>query len=168
MTLEIGGGSGNLDKQSRRVITSDIQRIPWLDTVADAQFLPFVDGAFDNIVMLDVLHHLANPNLFFREAERVVKSGGRVVMLEPAITPVSWLFFKLFHDEPVDISACPLDITDVDHAKNPYESNQAVSSLIFRKYRQEYQKKFPGLAVLSTRYLSPLRILYPAASNRGP
>src|SRR5688572_17209621 len=64
-TLEIGAGIGNLSEKLPGLITSDIQFAPWLDLVADAQNLPFADGALGNIVMVDVLHHIEHPLNFF-------------------------------------------------------------------------------------------------------
>src|SRR4051812_20965115 len=97
ITLEIGGGSGNFKEFAPGVVSSDILIGPWLDVIADAQSLPFSDSAFDNIVMFDVLHHIENPCFFFKEASRILRPRGRIICLEPAITPVSWLFYKLFH-----------------------------------------------------------------------
>src|SRR5262245_6145938 len=92
LTLEIGGGIGNLKERLAGVVATDIQPAPWLDCVADAQRLPFTAGCAQNIVMVDVLHHLELPVAFFREAERVLSPGGRVIMVEPAITWGSTLF----------------------------------------------------------------------------
>src|SRR5215469_12547132 len=86
LTIEIGGGIGNLKRRRPEVIATDIQHAGWLDCVADAQLLPFAAGTAANIVMVDVLHHLEFPILFFREADRVLRVGGRIVMVEPAIT----------------------------------------------------------------------------------
>jgi ubiquinone/menaquinone biosynthesis C-methylase UbiE len=49
--------------------------------------LPFPDGAFDLVVSGLVLEHLADLDLFFREARRVLKSGGRAVVsaMHPAM-----------------------------------------------------------------------------------
>src|SRR5262249_40526830 len=63
---------------------------------ADAHRLPFGNATFDNIVMFDVLHHLERPHLFFAEVSRVLKTGGRLVSMEPGITPVSHLFYTFF------------------------------------------------------------------------
>ena len=90
-TLEIGGGIGNLQIGGGRVIKSDIQHSVGVDVVADAQNLPFENKVFSNIVLFDVLHHLQCPLLFFAEAQRVLKPGGRVIMMEPGITPISKL-----------------------------------------------------------------------------
>lgn len=74
-------------------------------SVADAQRLPFADSCAVNIEMVDVLHHIEFPAAFFREAERVLQNGGRQLMIEPAITLGSTLFYRLFHPEPVRTSA---------------------------------------------------------------
>jgi len=82
LTIEIGGGIGNLRHWLSNVVVTDIQFAPWLDCVADAQYLPFADGAAANIVMVDVLHHVEFPSRFFREAERLLRPGGRIIMVE--------------------------------------------------------------------------------------
>jgi len=84
-TIEIGGGIGNLKRRLTDVVATDIQSAPWLDCVADAQRLPFADACAANIVMVDVLHHLEFPLVFFREAARVLRPGGRVLMVEPTL-----------------------------------------------------------------------------------
>ena len=105
VTIEIGGGIGNLKQRLTDVVATDIQGAPWLDCVADAQRLPFAGACAANIVMVDVLHHLEFPAVFFREAERVLRAGGRVLMVEPAITWGSTLFYRMLHHEPVRTSA---------------------------------------------------------------
>ena len=62
--------------------------------------------------MVDVLHHIESPLRLFAEAARVLRPGGRLIACEPAITPLSGLFYRRFHDEPVDMSADPLKTAD--------------------------------------------------------
>src|SRR5262245_18187637 len=137
-TLEIGGGCGNLKERLPDVIASDIQYAPWLDLVADAQKLPFSDGAVSNIVMVDVLHHIEHPLNFFREAARLLHAGGRVVMVEPTITFGSTLFYRFVHQEPVDMSCNPLTEGEPDPERSPYASNQAIPTLIATKHRENF------------------------------
>ena len=126
-TREIGGGSGNLMNFMPAVISTDIVPAPWLDALADAQRLPFAAASFDNIAMFDVLHHLERPRMFFQETERVLRPGGRVVMVEPAITPLSGLFYRNFHPEPVIKSGDPLLDGPLDPMPDAFEANQATS-----------------------------------------
>jgi len=85
------------------VVSTDILPARWLKALADAQRLPFAAASFDNIAMFDVLHHLDRPRMFLQEA--VLRRGGRIVMVEPAITPLSGLLYRNFHPEPVIMSA---------------------------------------------------------------
>jgi len=153
-TLEIGGGSGNLKNFMPAVISTDILPAPWLDALADAQRLPFAAASFDNIAMFDVLHHLERPRMFFQEAERVLRPGGRIVMVEPAITPLSGLFYRNFHPEPVIMSADPLLDGPLDPMRDPFEANQAIPTLMFIRQKPRFATEFPALLLLESRRLA--------------
>jgi SAM-dependent methyltransferase len=146
-TIEIGGGIGNLKQRLADVVATDIQFAPWLDCVADAQRLPFAAGAAANIVMVDVLHHLEFPAVFFREAGRVLRPGGRVLMVEPAITYGSTLFYRLFHHEPVRTSAEALADGTPDPQRDPYDSNQAIPTVLVTRERERFHARFPELRI---------------------
>ncbi|MGF1624723.1 MAG: class I SAM-dependent methyltransferase [Alphaproteobacteria bacterium] len=132
-TLELGGGSGNFASFAPDVIATDIIAAPWLDAVCDAQQLPFADGCFANIVLFDVLHHVERPVRFLREAARVLRPGGRIVLCEPAITPLSGLFYRFLHPEPVAMRADPLADGPLTPGRDPYDANQAIPTLLFRR-----------------------------------
>jgi SAM-dependent methyltransferase len=160
--LEIGGGSGNFKAFAPAAISSDILFAPWLDLVCDAQRLPFADGALANLVMVDVLHHVENPILFFLEACRVLRPGGRVICCEPAITPLSGVFYRLFHQEPVDMSIDPLQAKTISN-KNPYESNQAIPTLLAGKHRDALRRKVPEIELTRIDWFS--FIAYPLSGG---
>lgn len=147
--LEIGGGSGNLKQYAPDVVSTDIVFAPWLDAVCDAQRLPFAAGAFDNIVMVDVLHHIERPVRFLAEADRVLAPGGRLIFCEPAITPVSGIFYRLFHPEPVDMRADPLADGPLTPGRDPFESNQAIPTLLAGRFRSALAQRLPRLALVS-------------------
>jgi SAM-dependent methyltransferase len=154
LAIEIGGGIGNLKARLPEVVATDIQPAPWLDCVADAQRLPFAAGCAANIVMVDVLHHLEFPVVFFREAERVLRPGGRVVMVEPAITWGSSLFYRLLHHEPVRTSADVLLDGRPDPHRDPYDSNQAIPTLLATRDRDRFHRLFPGLRIAAVQWFS--------------
>ena len=103
--LEVGAGPGFLAPfaqargGSRRLVSVDVVPAPWNAVSADAQRLPFVSGAFDAVLALDVLHHLSEPARFFEESVRVLKSGGRIAVVEPWVTPFSYPIYKWLHEE---------------------------------------------------------------------
>ncbi len=154
LIVEIGAGSGNLKEAMPQVLATDIVTVPWLDAVVDAQELPFADGTLDGIVGVDVLHHIQYPVRFLAEARRVLKPGGRVVMVEPAITPVSRVVFGLGHPEPVDLLADPLADGLRSGHKHPMDSNQALPTLLAGRHRARAEQQFPDLALLRREHLS--------------
>jgi SAM-dependent methyltransferase len=153
-TIEIGGGIGNLKQRLNHVIATDIQPAPWLDCVADAQRLPFATGSAANIVMVDVLHHLEFPIMFFREAARVLQAGGRVLMVEPAITWGSTVFYRLFHHEPVRTSAAALMEGIPYPGRDPYASNQAIPTVLATRERDRFHQLFPDLRLTRVEWFS--------------
>ena len=154
LTLEAGGGSGNFKAFAANTISTDILPAPWLDLVCDAQRLPFASASFSNVVMVDVLHHIEHPLHFFKEAERVLRPGGRLVFCEPAITPLSGMFYRMFHREPVDMSAEPLNAGTISTDKNPYDSNQAIPTLLVGRYREALAKLVPELKLVELEWFS--------------
>lgn len=139
-SLEIGGGSGNLKEFASHVVSTDVVPTPWLDVAADAQALPFAGESFANIVMVDVLHHIERPRRFFAEAERVLRPGGRIIFIEPGISPVSWLFYRYYHPEPIVINDDPLADGALDPTPKPFDANG--------RHRPRLKQAFPQLDLL--------------------
>ena len=90
LTLEIGGGTGNMKGYLGKIVSTDIQYAKWLDAVADAQQLPFSDASFTNIVLFDVLHHIEVPRMFLGEVQRVLKPGGRLLRQSRQVESLEW------------------------------------------------------------------------------
>ena len=55
-------------------------------TQAQAHHLPFPDGSFERVLMVDALHHIEGQREAVEEMLRVLKPGGRLVIEEPDIT----------------------------------------------------------------------------------
>jgi len=56
--------------------------------IADATALPFRDGAFDALLMLEAVEHLPRPREVSAQADRVLRRGGCVLVT----TPPRWRF----------------------------------------------------------------------------
>jgi SAM-dependent methyltransferase len=95
-TLEIGSGYGvlawALATRSSRYVCVDLEarmfRMLRADlgqsgVVADAQRMPFSDGAFDSIIANNVIEHLYDPLAGLCEIHRVLRPGGRLLALLP-------------------------------------------------------------------------------------
>jgi SAM-dependent methyltransferase len=165
-TLEIGGGTGGLSSFLPDVILTDIQFSTDIDLVADAQALPFKREAFDTIVMFDVLHHIEAPIRFLKCADETLKPGGRIVVVEPYLSPVSRFFYRHFHSEPFDESADPLDEPEHDPLRDPYHANQAIPTLLFGRDRRRLEQVLPALRVEHLERLS--FIAFPLSGGYRP
>ena len=154
--LDIGAGSGHFRQMSDQIVSLDILPAPWVDVAGDAEALPFADGSIAGIAMLDVLHHLPSPMTFFNEAKRVLKPGGRIAMIEPGITPLSWCFFHYLHQEDVDMSVDPTADQPPHVAEDPFASNQGLPTLLFSRarHRDRFLSRVPELTVRERRWLS--------------
>lgn len=49
---------------------------------ADAEALPFLDNTFDAVVCRIAAHHFPNPENFVQEAARVLKPGGKLLLID--------------------------------------------------------------------------------------
>ena len=111
--LEVGAGPGFLTevvgdrRPDLRWIASDLHPTPWNTLAADAGRLPLAAASVHAVLGLDVLHHLEAPADFFREAARVLHAGGRLALVEPWITPLSWVVYRFFHQEDCRLGVDP-------------------------------------------------------------
>lgn len=153
-TLELGGGSGNLKEFAPHVVCTDLVKLPWLDAVADAQYLPFASASLSNIVLFDVLHHIENVSLFFDEAQRVLRPGGRIVVMDPYVSWMSWPVYRFFHPEPLDFKQNPLELRPPNTARRPFDANQAVATMIFERDAGNFQQRYPCLEKQVHRWLA--------------
>lgn len=73
--------------------------------VADAERLPFPDGAFDCVCSMGVLHHVPNTELAVAEIHRVLKPGGRLIVMfyhrNSAQYRVKYKLLSLMNKRPV-------------------------------------------------------------------
>lgn len=94
--LDLGGGTGRVSQtfgDDCMVVVCDpswgmlreARQKQMIACCGLAEHLPFVDGAFDRVLMVDTFHHLHDQRAAAKETLRVLRPGGRLVIEEPDI-----------------------------------------------------------------------------------
>lgn len=156
LVLELGSGAGFLSDILPGLITSEVFYCRWVDIILDGQQLPFADGTLRGIVMVDTLHHVPKPRLFFAEAARCVKLGGVILMIEPWVTSWSRLVFQKFHHEPFR----PEEHEWHFPSSGPLSgANGALPWIIFQRDRARFENEFPEWEIRMVKPIMPFRYL---------
>jgi len=164
--VEIGSGPGFAREFIPELELTDVVQAPWHARRMSAEALSMQDSSVGALVLFDVLHHVAAPATFFSEAARVLRPGGRILLCEPYISPVSRWVYRRFHPEPVDMSVDPLvaAVQGAEAAKDPFASNQAIPTLVFCGDKGRiFSCMFPKLGVVRVERLAGLS--YPASGG---
>ncbi len=155
--VELGAGPGFFHEYCPESISSDVIFTPWVNVVCDGCRTPFRDAGAGAVVMLDVIHHLSKPLDFLTEMSRILQPGGRLVAIEPWITPPSYVLYRYFHHEDCALS---IDIAEPFRStgKQAYDGNAAIPYQLVRNQRSHPAtslklircEPFLGLAYLAT------------------
>lgn len=154
--LELGSGAGYCERYIPGLITSEIFHCSRARVVADAQQMPFADGSLRAIIMTDVLHHLPKVECFFREASRCLRRGGRILMIEPWVTPWSSFVYTRLHHEPFLPEAEDWSFSSTGPLSG---SNSALPWIVFLRDRRKFESLFPELTIEQMRPFMPFRYL---------
>ena len=144
--LELGSGAGFLKEYIPGLITSDIMPVRGCDLACNALQLPFADHSLRAIVMMNVLHHIPEPGVFFQEASRCVKRGGAMVMVEPWVSSWSRLVYSKLHHEPFDPGA---DSWGMPVSGPLSGGNDALPWIIFARDLGRFKQENPSWLVKS-------------------
>lgn len=154
--LEVGSGPGFMHEHIPGLITSEVFPCEGVREVVDALRLPFADGALRAIVMTDVLHHVPDVGRFFREAQRTLRPGGAVLMIEPWNTAFARFVYGRLHHEPFE--------PDAEHWEFPSSgplsgANGALPWIVLHRDRDRFEREFPSLEIRGVEPFMPVRYL---------
>jgi SAM-dependent methyltransferase len=133
--VEIGSGPGFFKENFPNLISTDVVPSPYVDVLCDGCSLPFRSGSVGAFVMVDVLHHLPKPLEFLAEAARVLRAGGRLAMIEPWITALSYPLYRYFHREDCSLRVDLHDPFGKLGKKQTLDGNAAIPFKLLKQFR---------------------------------
>lgn len=154
--VEIGSGAGFIKKIIPGVITTDVINTYGVDIKAFAEKLPFKKKSIASIVMVNVFHHIKDPEQALKEFDRILVAGGKIVMIEPWVTTFSKFIYKNFHHENFDEKSN----WKVKGKGRMSDANGALPWIVFNRDRSKFNKMFPNLKVVSIKPHTPFKYLF--------
>jgi SAM-dependent methyltransferase len=158
--LEIGAGAGISSIFLPQYLVERTDYLSWDEEVyvrggIDAENLPYMDEQYDIVFGVDVLHHLNSPVLALKEIARVLKKDGRAIFIEPYVSPVSYLVYKLFHDEKTTYR---FNLMQEFHATAPQDGDQGVAKALFcnNQGKKVLATNIPRIHIYKREYLHPM------------
>ncbi len=133
--IEVGSGAGFLKYyiENKNLQLSDMSNDEHLDHKnIDAQNTKFKDDSFDYVISSNMIHHVPYPIKFFREMNRILKKGGKLIIFESYCSILLQMAVFVMRHEGFDFT---VDVWDEKNPKsdedNVWAGNIAVSNLIF-------------------------------------
>ena len=162
-TIELGSGGGFIKEIIPGTITSDVVVLPSIDLAFSAQALPFSDQSLRGIMMINVLHHIQNVRDFFREAERTLTPGGKLLMVEPSATPFARFIYSNFHHEPFDTAQSDWALPPGGRLSM---ANDALPWIVFCRDRAKFEAEFPKLSIRQIQCCMPFSYILSGGVSR--
>lgn len=153
LILELGSGGGFAKKTIPNLITSDVLGYPNVDKVVDATQLCFEDNSLRAIFLLNVFHHIPDVEAFLREAQRCLKPGGRVLIIDQHLGWISKYILKYFHHEPFDPGAENWSFKTSGPLSG---ANGALTWMVFKRDQERFNTLFPSLSLVRYQPHTPL------------
>ena len=157
MNIELGCGASFIQKTIKNIIKSDVFLNSNTDLKIDAMEVGLkFENKISNLILVNVFHHINNPELFLRSAEKSLLSGGRIIMIEPSNNIWSRFVYKLVGHEKFDTEQINWEFESNDPLLN---SNQALSWIIFKRDYKKFKKLFPKFSLYKKKSIMPLSYL---------
>jgi len=153
IALELGSGGGFVKEVIPEVLTSDTLPYAGVDRVIDATRMPFRDSSLKAIFMLNVFHHIPDVATFLKEAERCLKPGGHLLIVDQHPGWIGWPIYRFLHHEAFDIKAEDWRFQSTGPLSG---ANGALAWIVFQRDQDKFKALFPNLRLLKYEPHTPL------------
>lgn len=144
--LEIGSGGGFLKEFIPEAVTSDVYRRSDIDRIENAYHLSCRNNSVKLLCCVSVINQLGRVEEFFKEVERVLIPGGKLVIVDPYISWFSRLVYKYIHHYHFDLSSKSWNFPETGRMSG---NDTTLATKIFWRDRDVFIQKFPTLKIQS-------------------
>tara|TARA_B100000945_G_scaffold314425_1_gene312026 strand:+ start:219 stop:941 length:723 start_codon:yes stop_codon:yes gene_type:complete len=157
INIELGCGASFINKTNKSIKKTDVFLNANTDFKLDAMEVgEKFEHKISNLILVNVFHHISNPELFLKSAEKSLLEGGRIIMIEPSNNFWSKLVYKFIGHEKFDTKQIDWDFA----SKDPLlDSNQALSWIIFERDFNKFKNSFPMFSIIKKKNMMPISYL---------
>ena len=157
INIELGCGASFINKTNKSIKKTDVFLNANTDFKLDAMEVgEKFEHKISNLILVNVFHHISNPELFLKSAEKSLLEGGRIIMIEPSNNFWSKLVYKFIGHEKFDTKQIDWDFA----SKDPLlDSNQALSWIIFERDFSKFKNSFPMFSIIKKKNMMPISYL---------
>jgi len=157
INIELGCGASFIDQINKSIKKTDVFLNSNTDFKLNAMDIgKDFENKISNLILVNVFHHISDPELFLKSAEKSLLSGGRIIMIEPSNNYWSRLVYKFIGHEPFDTSQIEWKF----QSKDPLlDSNQALSWIIFERDYEKFKNLFPMFSLIQKKNMMPFSYL---------
>ncbi len=157
INIELGCGASFIDQINKSIKKTDVFLNSNTDFKLNAMDIgEKFENKISNLILVNVFHHISDPELFLKSAENSLLSGGRIIMIEPSNNYWSRLVYKFIGHEPFDTNQIEWKF----QSKDPLlDSNQALSWIIFERDYEKFKNLFPMFSIIQKKNMMPFSYL---------
>ena len=157
INIELGCGASFIDQVNKSIKKTDIFLNSNTDFKLNAMDIgKNFENKVSNLILVNVFHHISDPELFLKSAEKSLLTGGRIIMIEPSNNYWSRLVYKFVGHETFDRSQIEWKF----QSKDPLlDSNQALSWIILERDYEKFKKLFPMFSLIKKKNMMPFTYL---------
>ena len=157
INIELGCGASFIDQINKSIKKTDVFLNSNTDFKLNATDIgKDFENKISNLILVNVFHHVSDPEKFLKSAEKSLISGGRIIMIEPSNNYWSRLVYKFIGHEPFNTSQLEWKF----QSKDPLlDSNQALSWIIFERDYEKFTNLFPMFSLIQKKKIMPFSYL---------